>query len=84
MTTMSLSPDVAALGWPSRYPELFAELTDTQARSVHDAIANSVLEGWEPTRENVAEQVAHAAGRLSIDEVVARARARAAARGRNS
>ncbi|MGJ0121718.1 hypothetical protein ACQ7HM_21155 [Williamsia sp. MIQD14] len=84
MTTMSLSPDVAALGWPSRYPELFADLTDAQARSVHNAIANGVLEGWEPTRADVAEQCDAAAGRIGIEEIVSRARGGAAARGHAS
>lgn len=84
MTTMSLSPDVAALGWPSRYPELFAELTDVQARSVHDAIANSVLEGWEPTRDDVAEQCDAAAGRIGIEEILSRARGRAPREGHAS
>lgn len=82
MSTMTLSPEVAALRWPSRYPDLFAGLTDEQAVSVHDAIANGVLEGWNPTHDDVAEQCAHAGGRLSVEQVVASARASAAARTR--
>ena len=84
MSTMTLSPEVAALAWPSRYPDLFAGMTDAQALSVHNAIANGVLEGWQPSRDDVATQCAAAAGHIGLEEIVARAQARATARGRAS
>lgn len=41
---------------------------------MYDAISNSVLEGWKPIRDDVAEQCAATAGRLSIEDIVRRAR----------
>lgn len=73
---MALSPDVAVLGWPRAYPELFAQLDDRQARALHNAISNNVLEGWEPTREDIADQVDVLLGRITDDELVARTLAR--------
>lgn len=74
---MTLSPDVAVLGWPRAYPELFAQLDDRQARALHNAISNNVLEGWEPTRDDIADQIDAILGRITDDELLSRAIRRA-------
>lgn len=76
MTAMTLSPDVAVLGWVRTYPDLFGQLDDRQARALHNAISNNVLEGWEPTREDIADQIDVILGRITDDELVARTLAR--------
>lgn len=73
---MTLSPDVAVLGWPRAYPELFGQLDDRQARALHNAISNNVLEGWEPTRDDIADQIDVIVGRITDGELVARTIAR--------
>lgn len=64
-----------------RWPELFAPLDDDQKWSVSQALANGRLEGWEPTREEVADLIDRAREVISADEYRARVldRARAAA-----
>ncbi|GAA1890441.1 hypothetical protein [Williamsia serinedens] len=74
---MALSPDVAVLGWPRAYPELFAQLDDRQARALHNAISNNVLEGWKPTRDDIADQIDVILGRITDEELFARAIRRA-------
>lgn len=74
---MALSPDVAVLGWPRAYPELFAQLDDRQARALHNAISNNVLEGWKPTRDDIADQIDVILGRITDEELFARALRRA-------
>ena len=73
---MALSPDVAALGWPRTYPDLFEQLDDAAARALHNAIANNVHAGWNPTRGDVADQVDAILGRITDDDVIARTLAR--------
>ncbi|SIS23153.1 antitoxin VbhA family protein [Williamsia sterculiae] len=63
-----------------QWPDLFTDLTAEQTASVTGAVANSVLEGWEPTRDNVAALCARATGDLDRATFRARARARAHAR----
>ena len=76
MTAMTLSPDVAVLGWVREFPDLLAQLDDRQARALHNAIANNVLEGYQPTRADVADQVDVILGRITDDELIARTLAR--------
>jgi len=67
--------------YAQRWPELWARLPDDRARqSLSNALANGRLEGMEPTRELVEDQVARARGEMSRDEFQARSRARARVR----
>ena len=67
--------------WITRWPELFAGLTDTQVRGVVQAIDNNVLEGWEPQRADVDLLTRSARGELTDAEVIAEAVAMAAKAG---
>ena len=77
---MALSANIAALGFPSEFPDLFGQLDDRSAHALHAAISNGCSEGWEPTREDVADQVDVTLGRISEEELVARAIDRARTR----
>ncbi len=70
MTVMTQEPE-----WAVRYPDLFAELTIEQKWSVHNTIANNEMEGWEPTRDNVADLIALTRGLITLEEFVRRGRA---------
>ena len=59
--------------WITRWPELFAGLTDTQVRGVVQAIDNNVLEGWDPQREDIEFLTRDARGEFTEDEVIAEA-----------
>ncbi|MCK0515800.1 MULTISPECIES: antitoxin VbhA family protein [Actinomycetes] len=61
--------------WAVRYPDLFAELTIEQKWSVHNTIASNEMEGWEPTRDNVADLIALTRGLITLEEFVRRGRA---------
>ena len=67
-------------GWAVRYPELFAGLTIDQKWSVHNTIATNEMEGWEPTRANVADLIALTRGTITLEEYVLRGRAALAAK----
>lgn len=60
-----------------RWPELFARLDDQQKQNLSAVLANGRLEGWEPTRDEVADLVADALGEISEEEYLRRAYARA-------
>ena len=70
MTVMTQEPE-----WAVRYPDLFAELTIEQKWSVHNTIASNEMEGWEPTRDNVADLIALTRGLITLEEFVRRGRA---------
>lgn len=59
--------------WITRWPELFAGLTDTQVRGVVQAVDNNVLEGWDPQREDIEFLTRDARGEFTEDEVIAEA-----------
>ncbi|WP_288336670.1 hypothetical protein [uncultured Gordonia sp.] len=63
-----------ATTWTRTYPDLFAGLTDHEARNVCAAIDNNVLEGWEPTRDDIAILTAEARGDITRDDVLREAR----------
>ncbi|UZF59289.1 hypothetical protein LH935_28300 (plasmid) [Gordonia polyisoprenivorans] len=63
-----------ATTWTRTYPDLFTGLTDHQARNVSAAIDNNVLEGWEPTRDDIAILTARARGDISRDDLLREAR----------
>ena len=75
MTVMTQEPE-----WAVRYPGLFAELTIEQKWSVHNTIANNVMEGWTPTRDNVADLIALTRADITLEEYVRRGRAGLAAK----
>ena len=77
---VALSADVAALGFPREFPSLFGQLNDRSAHALHAALSNACSEGWEPTREDVADQVDVILGRITDEELVARAIDRARTR----
>ena len=63
--------------YSEQYPELFAPLTKRQVFDVEQALANGRLEGWQPSREEIADLVDGALGRLSPEEHLQRALRRA-------
>ncbi|CAM3275574.1 antitoxin VbhA family protein [Williamsia muralis] len=66
--------------WAQCYPDLFAGLTDQQKWNVHNNIASHVMEGWEPTRGNVADLIALTRGLITLEEFVRRGREALAAK----
>ncbi|MCZ4553660.1 antitoxin VbhA family protein [Gordonia rubripertincta] len=66
--------------WALRYPELFEGLSEQQKWNVHNNIANHVMEGWKPARENIADLVALERGDIDTAEYVRRGRAYLAAK----
>jgi hypothetical protein len=58
--------------WQSQWPELFEGLSADEVRAVTDAVANNVLEGWQPTRAEIALLCDQAAGRVGFDEYATR------------
>jgi len=65
-----------------RWPELFAQLDDTQRRAVVQSLASAWHEGWEPNREDVENLTDEARGAIETAEY--RRRAHAAARRRTA
>lgn len=66
--------------WAVRYPDLFAGLSVEQRWSVHNTIANNVMEGWSPQRDEIADLTALARGDIDGDEARRRGDARFDAR----
>jgi hypothetical protein len=62
--------------YAQRWPELFEPMTDEQKQRVSDVLANGRLEGWEPTREDVADLVDRELGRIDTVEFNRRTMAR--------
>lgn len=62
----------------AKWPDLFNGLTPEQVWSVQQACAAGQHEGWAPEWEDVADLAARARGELSSEELLIRARARAA------
>ena len=67
-------------GWAVRYPDLFAGLTEQQTWNVHNNIANHVMEGWNPDRDDVADLTALTRGDIDRAEYVRRGLERVDAR----
>jgi hypothetical protein len=55
-----------------KYPQHFAILADARAQALEFAIANNVLEGWEPNEDDIRDLCEATAGHLSDDEVLSR------------
>ncbi|WP_301150467.1 hypothetical protein [Mycobacterium simiae] len=58
-------------GAAGRWPELFAGLSPDKRRIVNNAIASSVLEGWEPSRADVEAVIEVATGRARAEDYLA-------------
>lgn len=55
-----------------RWPELFAQLDDTQRRAVVQSLASAWHEGWEPNREDVENLTDEARGAIDRAEYLRR------------
>lgn len=53
-------------------PQHFAILGEARAQALEFAIANNVLEGWEPNEDDIRDLCEATAGHLSDDEVLRR------------
>jgi hypothetical protein len=60
-----------------QWPELFAQLDDTQRRAVVQSLASGWHEGWTPNREDVENLTDKARGAIDRDEYLRRADAAA-------
>ena len=60
--------------WPERWPDLFDRLTSDERRVVIDAVADNVLEGWQPEREDREALVDVVRGKCTTREYIARVR----------
>ena len=58
--------------WTQRHPDLFAGLTDQQGARITEILANGRIEGWDPTREEIADLIAYDLGRISEEEYTRR------------
>lgn len=71
-----LSPEVARLTWVARYPDLFAELDDRGAQVTNDALNLQLERGLHPTRDDVEDLCATAAGHISFLDYLQRVQSR--------
>jgi hypothetical protein len=55
-----------------KYPQHFGILSEARAQALEFAIANNVLEGWEPNEDDIRDLCEATAGHLSQDEVLKR------------
>lgn len=58
------------LSWRERWPELLDGLTAEQQRAVISAVADNVLEGWQPSRADIRALVDVVVGKTSVEEYV--------------
>ena len=61
-------PTPPLLPFSQLYPDLFADLAPDQARAIDLSLSSSRLEGHRHTRDDVADLIAAATGRISVDE----------------
>lgn len=55
-----------------RWPELFAQLDDSQRHAVRQSLASAWHEGWVPNREDVENVTEHARGAIDDAEYLRR------------
>lgn len=72
-----LDPMDGKLRAQERWPEIFALLTAEQRDAVEQALVSGWHEGWNPTQEDVQDLADEAAGTITVDEYLERARERA-------
>jgi Antitoxin VbhA len=56
--------------WRQRWPELLDGLSAEQRRAVITAVAENVLEGWQPTREHIQALVDVVTGKTSTEDYI--------------
>ena len=56
--------------WRQRWPDLLDGLTAEQRRAVIAAVADNVLEGWQPSRADVQALVDVVIGKTSIEDYI--------------
>jgi hypothetical protein len=66
--------------WTQRWPELLDGLTAEQRRAVTTAVADNVLEGWQPSRADVQALVDVVCGKTSTEDYIRSVRAGLAVR----
>jgi len=79
MTATSAVGVDGTLDLEGTWPDLFDGLTVEQRETVTEVCANDWLEGWDPTRDDVADLVALTTGQIDGAEYIARGAARAEA-----
>jgi hypothetical protein len=60
--------------WTKRWPDLFNHLTSDERRVVIIAVADNVLEGWQPEREGIEALVDVVRGKCTTTEYIERVR----------
>ena len=61
---------MAEFSFEPLYPDLFEGLSERDKWVVEQSLANGRLEGWHPTREEVATATAFQRGELTADQVI--------------
>ncbi len=61
------------ISYEEKFPDLFVGLSARDKWVVEQSLANGRLEGWRPTRDEVAEAVAFQRGELTVQDVLDRA-----------
>jgi hypothetical protein len=62
--------------WMQRHPDLFVGLTEEANSRIAEILAEGRIEGWEPSREEIADLIAYDLGRISEEEYTRRGDAR--------
>lgn len=60
--------------WTERWPDLFDGLASDERRVVITAVADNVLEGWQPEREDIEALVDVVRGKCTTREYIERVR----------
>jgi hypothetical protein len=56
--------------WLHRWPDLFDGLTAEQHRAVTKAVADNVLEGWRPTRDDIQALIDVVCGNTTTEDYI--------------
>lgn len=60
------------ISYEEKFPDLFMGLSARDKWVVEQSLANGRLEGWQPTREEVADATAYQRGDLTVEQVIDR------------
>ncbi len=66
--------ELSGSSWTKRWPDLFDGLTSDELRVVIVAVADNVLEGWEPERADIDALVDVVRGKCTTEEYLERVR----------
>jgi hypothetical protein len=66
--------------WLQRWPELFDGLTAEQHRAVTNAVADNILEGWRPSRDDIQALIDVVCGNTTTEDYINAVRTGSAAR----